>query len=83
MIQRYLKKGTVRFNSQPTREIQLLKEPIKEKPVNHLAALMEAIEKKKQEDKLQQKQLLNESNDQSPDSPAMRKAENFDQEAQK
>lgn len=55
MIQNYLRKGTHKFNSQPTKEIQLLNASIKEKPVNHLAVLMEAIEKKKRKDARQKK----------------------------
>lgn len=52
MISNYMRKGTTKFNTQPTKEIKPMNASINEKPVNHLAVLMEAIEKKKREDAL-------------------------------
>jgi hypothetical protein len=61
MIDNYMRKGTLKLNSQRTQEIQGPSVSIKEKPVNHLAVLMEAIEKKKKQDAMQSKKLLNDS----------------------
>lgn len=61
MIDNYMRKGTLKLNSQRTQEIQGPSVSIKEKPVNHLAVLMEAIEKKKKQDASQSKKLLNDS----------------------
>lgn len=70
-----MRKGTHRFDTQATLEVLPLSQSMKEKPVNHLALLMEAIEKKKREDAQQQKQLLHvNDSDSSPSPSSMKKS---------